>query len=80
MKFLHGCPDFKTVVSLKGTCFKRTMKTLTLILTLGPTILTMGCMTVPISGRKAFQKPKDEGIELLHAIQDVYLEKEVTVA
>lgn len=33
-----------------------------------------------ISGRKAFQKPKDEGIELLHAIQDVYLEKEVTVA
>ena len=28
-----------------------------------------------ISGRKAFQKPKDEGIELLHAIQDVYLEK-----
>lgn len=33
-----------------------------------------------ISGRKAFQRPKDEGIELLHAIQDVYLEKEVTVA
>ena len=33
-----------------------------------------------ISGRKAFQRPKDEGIELLHAIQDIYLEKEVTVA
>jgi fructose-bisphosphate aldolase, class I len=33
-----------------------------------------------ISGRKAFQKPMKEGIELLHAIQDVYLEKGVTVA
>jgi class I fructose-bisphosphate aldolase len=33
-----------------------------------------------ISGRKAFQKPMDEGIELLHAIQDVYLDKLVTVA
>jgi class I fructose-bisphosphate aldolase len=33
-----------------------------------------------ISGRKAFQKPMDEGVELLHAIQDVYLCKEVTVA
>lgn len=33
-----------------------------------------------ISGRKAFQKPLKEGIELLHAIQDVYLCKEVTVA
>ncbi|NOX37174.1 MAG: class I fructose-bisphosphate aldolase [Calditrichaeota bacterium] len=33
-----------------------------------------------ISGRKAFQKPMKEGVELLHAIQDVYLEKEVTVA
>lgn len=33
-----------------------------------------------ISGRKAFQRPKDDGIELLHAIQDVYLEKEITVA
>lgn len=33
-----------------------------------------------ISGRKAFQKPMDEGIELLHAIQDVYLCEEVTVA
>ena len=33
-----------------------------------------------ISGRKAFQRPTDEGIELLNAIQDVYLSKEVTVA
>ena len=33
-----------------------------------------------ISGRKAFQKPMDEGIELLHAIQDVYLSDLVTVA
>jgi class I fructose-bisphosphate aldolase len=33
-----------------------------------------------ISGRKAFQKPTKEGVELLNAIQDVYLCKEVTVA
>ncbi len=33
-----------------------------------------------ISGRKAFQKPLKEGVELLHAIQDVYLEKEVSIA
>jgi len=33
-----------------------------------------------ISGRKAFQKPLREGVELLHAIQDVYLCPEVTVA
>ncbi len=33
-----------------------------------------------ISGRKAFQKPMKEGVELLHAIQDVYLCKEVTIA
>jgi class I fructose-bisphosphate aldolase len=33
-----------------------------------------------ISGRKAFQKPMEEGIALLHAIQDVYLEKAITVA
>ena len=33
-----------------------------------------------ISGRKAFQKPRAEGIELLHAIQDVYRCGEVTVA
>jgi len=33
-----------------------------------------------ISGRKAFQKPMAEGVQLLHAIQDVYLSPEVTVA
>ena len=33
-----------------------------------------------ISGRKAFQRPRKEGIELLHAIQDVYLSPEITVA
>jgi class I fructose-bisphosphate aldolase len=33
-----------------------------------------------ISGRKAFQRPMEEGIALLHAIQDVYLCREVTVA
>jgi class I fructose-bisphosphate aldolase len=33
-----------------------------------------------ISGRKAFQKPMKEGVELLHAIQDVYLDKTVTIA
>ncbi len=33
-----------------------------------------------ISGRKAFQRPMKEGVEILNAIQDVYLEKEITVA
>jgi class I fructose-bisphosphate aldolase len=33
-----------------------------------------------ISGRKAFQKPRAEGVALLHAIQDVYRCGEVTVA
>ncbi len=33
-----------------------------------------------ISGRKAFQRPMSEGVELLNAIQDVYLSTEVTVA
>lgn len=33
-----------------------------------------------ISGRKAFQKPMKDGVEILHAIQDVYLSKEVTLA
>ena len=33
-----------------------------------------------ISGRKAFQKPMAEGVSLLHAIQDVYLCKEVTLS
>ncbi|HEY1296913.1 MAG TPA: class I fructose-bisphosphate aldolase [Chloroflexota bacterium] len=33
-----------------------------------------------ISGRKAFQRPMEQGIALLHAIQDVYLDPEVTLA
>ena len=33
-----------------------------------------------ISGRKAFQRPMKEGIELLNAIQDVYLNDDITVA
>lgn len=33
-----------------------------------------------ISGRKAFQRPMKEGIELLNSIQDVYLAKEIDIA
>jgi fructose-bisphosphate aldolase, class I len=33
-----------------------------------------------ITGRKAFQRPMKEGVKLLHAVQDVYLEKKVTIA
>ncbi len=33
-----------------------------------------------ISGRKAFQRPMKEGIELLHAIQDIYADPKITVA
>lgn len=33
-----------------------------------------------ISGRKAFQRPMAEGVQLLHAIQDVYLDASITVA
>lgn len=33
-----------------------------------------------ISGRKAFQKPMKDGVELLNSIQDVYLAKEITLA
>ena len=33
-----------------------------------------------ISGRKAFQKPMADGVELLNAIQDVYLRPEITIA
>ncbi len=33
-----------------------------------------------ISGRKAFQRPIQEGIELLHAIQEVYLDPSITIA
>jgi len=33
-----------------------------------------------ISGRKAFQRPMAEGVRLLNAVQDVYLNKEITIA
>jgi len=33
-----------------------------------------------ISGRKAFQRPMKEGIEIMNAVQDVYLDKDVTIA
>ncbi|SNC75207.1 fructose-bisphosphate aldolase [Hymenobacter gelipurpurascens] len=33
-----------------------------------------------ISGRKAFQRPFAEGVDLLHVIQDVYLDKAITLA
>ena len=33
-----------------------------------------------ISGRKAFQRPMAEGIEILNAIQDVYLNPDITIA
>lgn len=33
-----------------------------------------------ISGRKAFQRPRKEGVELLNLIQQVYLDREITIA
>ena len=33
-----------------------------------------------ISGRKAFQRPIKEGVEILNAIQDVYLDNTITIA
>jgi len=33
-----------------------------------------------ITGRKAFQRPMKEGIELLNLVQDIYLNKEITIA
>src|SRR5690606_852754 len=33
-----------------------------------------------ISGRKAFQRPMKEGIQILNAIQDVYLDESITIA
>ena len=33
-----------------------------------------------ISGRKAFQRPMDEGVKLLNCIQDVYLDEAITIA
>ena len=33
-----------------------------------------------IMGRKAFKRPMDEGIRLIHAVQDVYLDNSITLA
>jgi class I fructose-bisphosphate aldolase len=33
-----------------------------------------------ILGRKAFQRPIDEGAAIMHAVQDVYLDQSITVA
>jgi class I fructose-bisphosphate aldolase len=33
-----------------------------------------------ISGRKAFQKPMQDGVKLLNAVQDVYMSKDITIA
>jgi class I fructose-bisphosphate aldolase len=33
-----------------------------------------------ISGRKAFQRPMGEGVELLNLIQDIYLDTEIGIA
>ena len=33
-----------------------------------------------ILGRKAFQRPMKEGVEIIHHVQQVYLEKQITVA
>lgn len=33
-----------------------------------------------IIGRKAFMRPFDEGVALLHAVQDVYLDDRITLA
>jgi class I fructose-bisphosphate aldolase len=33
-----------------------------------------------ILGRKAFQKPLNDGIQLLNSVQDVYLDKSITIA
>ena len=33
-----------------------------------------------ISGRKAFQRPMTDGVKLLNLIQDIYLDKSITIA
>jgi class I fructose-bisphosphate aldolase len=33
-----------------------------------------------IVGRRSFQRPFEEGVDLLHTIQDVYLDKEIDIA
>ena len=45
-----------------------------------PLFTTRAGGTGLISGRKAFQRPMTEGVDLLNAIQDVYLSDDVTIA
>jgi fructose-bisphosphate aldolase, class I len=33
-----------------------------------------------IMGRKAFQRPFDEGVDLIHSVQEIYLSNEITIA
>jgi class I fructose-bisphosphate aldolase len=33
-----------------------------------------------ISGRKAFQRPMKQGVQLLHLIQDIYLDEKISIA
>lgn len=33
-----------------------------------------------ITGRKAFQRPMNEGVDLFHVVQEVYLDEDITVA
>ena len=33
-----------------------------------------------ILGRKAFQRPMNEGVEIINAVQDVYLDTSITIA
>jgi class I fructose-bisphosphate aldolase len=33
-----------------------------------------------IMGRKAFQRPFNEGVKLINAVQEIYLSKEITIA
>jgi class I fructose-bisphosphate aldolase len=33
-----------------------------------------------IMGRKVFQRPFSEGVELVQTVQDVYLDKDITIA
>jgi class I fructose-bisphosphate aldolase len=33
-----------------------------------------------IVGRRSFQRPFKEGVDLLHTVQDVYLDKEIDIA
>ena len=33
-----------------------------------------------ILGRKAFQRPIEDGVAIMHAVQDVYLDQSITIA